>query len=423
MSIRADRLSARRTKRGAFVLVASALCGAAVPPALADADAASARVVVWPRGPGDEVAGLDAVVRAAGFEPVSIDPIRDRLRALGDRANADETAALDAIQAALAAARASYLQQDGAAMAAVLEQAEAAALPVLAQPRHVAVLWELQFQRGLAELSRRDLDAARARFAFALALDETRAPRRELYGPAVVRAFAEVADAQVRIPPRPTALQIEPRDARVAIDGLPVIDNAAPRSLRPGLHAVAVAAPGYRGQAAIVEVRSGAAIRLALAPAAGDAVERLGAAWGAGTADAGTESGRRALAAVAAALGAPAALVVDVDRARGDAGARVIAPHEASPIERRATAAAAAEAALAHLAADGSIRRPAGGVHRPPAGGTGRSPAAGAKTTSVLRTWWFWTAVGGVAAAAGVGVGLAIDARRDPMIRILPPAP
>src|SRR5262245_51737766 len=80
------------------------------------------------------------------------------------------------------------------------------------------------------------------------------------------------------------------------IDGVPVIDNAAPRELRPGLHAIVVAAPGHRGHAAIIEVRSGEAIQIALAPAPGDAVERLGAAWAAGAADVGTESGRRAIA-------------------------------------------------------------------------------------------------------------------------------
>jgi hypothetical protein len=397
-------------------------------PALARA---GARVAVWPQDPDDDVSGVEAAVRGAGFEPISIDRVRDRLRAQGDRATAAEAAALDAIQAALAAARDSYLRQDFAAMATALEQAEAAALPVIAQPRHAAVLWELELQRGLAELRRRDLDAARARFALALALDEGRAPRRELYGPDVARAFTEVADARAQIPPRPTPLRIEPRDARVAIDGLPVIDNAAPRALRPGLHVVAVTAPGYQGQAAIVELRSGAVIQIALAPAAGDAVERLGAAWAAGAADAGTESGRRAIADVVAELGAAAAIVVDVDRARGAAGARVIAvaSREASAIEHRPTAAAAAAAALAHLAADGSIRRDGGGIGAAGDGGRGRG-GAGAReggggrrsSGSVLRSWWFWTAVGGVA-VVGVGAGLAIDSTRDRTIRVLPPGP
>jgi hypothetical protein len=373
-------------------------------------------VVIWPHDPGDDVAGVDAVVREAGFEPVSIDRIRSRLRALGDRAAAAESAALDAVQDALAAARARYLAQDAAAMAAVLAQAEQAALPVVAQPHHVAVLWELELQRGLAELSRRELDAARARFALALALDEGRAPRRELYGPAVARAFAEVADARAQIPPRPTPLRIEPPDARVVIDGLPVIDNAAPRMLRPGLHIVAVTAPGYRGQAAIVEVAPGAAIQLSLAPAGGDAVERLGAAWAAGTADAGTASGRRAIAAVAAELGAAAVLVVDVDRARGDASARVIAGDETSAALRRATPAAAAAAALAHLAPDGVVIRDGGGPE-----GRQRAGRGAGGSGSVLRSWWLWAAVGGVAAAAAVGV--VIDSQRDRTIRILPPAP
>ncbi len=405
-------------------LIAAALvCGALAATAEA-APAGAVRVAVWPRGPGDDVAGVEAAVRAAGFEPVSIDRARDRLRELGDRAAAAEAAALDAVQAALAAARASYLAQDGAAMAAALEQAEAAALPVLAQPRHAGVLWELELQRGLAELVRRDPDAARARFAFALALDEGRAPRRELYGPAVARAFAEVADARAQIPPRPTPLRIEPRDARVVIDGVPVIDNAAPRTLRPGLHAVAVTAPGYRGHAAIAEVRSGAAIQIVLAPAAGDAVERLGAAWAAGAADAGTESGRRAIAAVAAELGAAAVVVVGADRTRGEATARVIAADEASAAERRATAAAAAAAALAHLSPGGTIRRdgsvgPVGpGGPGGPGGGGGEG---GRRSRSVLRSWWLWTAIGGL--AVGVGAGLAIDAMRERTIRVLPPPP
>src|SRR6185369_16455624 len=98
------------------------------------------RVAVWPRGPDDDMAGVDAAVRGAGFEPVGFERVSGRLRARGDRAIADEAAALDAIQAALAAARDSYLRQDFAAMAAGLEQAEAAALPVIAQPRHAGVL-------------------------------------------------------------------------------------------------------------------------------------------------------------------------------------------------------------------------------------------------------------------------------------------
>lgn len=148
-----------------------------------------------------------------------------------------------------------------------------------------------------------------------------------------------------------------------------------------------VTAPGYPGQAAIVEVAPGGAIRLSLAPAGGDAVERLGAA---------------------------AAIVIDVDRARGDAGAQAIAGGETSGVVRRATAAAAAAAALSQLAPDGSIRRD-GGRRR-----DGRG-ASGSGSSSVLRSWWLWAAVGGVAAA--VGVGIAIDSQRERTIRILPPAP
>ena len=407
-------MSPTRPRLCAAVVAVAALVAAGAGPARAG----GARVLVWPQDPSDDVAGVDAAVRGAGFEPVSIEPVRERLRTQGERALADEAAALDAVQAALAAARESYLRQDGAAMAAALEQAEAAALPVLAQPRHIAVLWELEFQRGLAELLRRAPDAARARFAFALSLDEGRAPRRELYGPAVTRAFAEAADVRAQIPPRPTPLRIEPADARVVIDGLAVIDAAAPRALRPRLHAIAAAAPGYRAQAAIVEVRSGEPIRVALAPAAGGAVERLGAAWAAGALDAGTGAARRAIAYVAAELGAAAAVVIDMDRGRGEVAARVIGPREAGPVERRPTAAAAAAAALAHLAADGAI-------HAGHVGQAGPATAAGGgggrRSRSVLRSWWLWTAVGAV--AVGVGAGLAIDASREQTIRVLPPRP
>jgi hypothetical protein len=54
-------------------------------------------------------------------------------------------------------------------------------------------------------------------------------------------------------------------------------------------------------------------------------------------------------------------------------------------------------------------------------GGSGGRRAGG----SVLRAWWFWTAIGGVA-AAGIAAGLALDAQRDDgtgTIRVLPPAP
>lgn len=416
--------------RSAIALAAAALClaaGAAVPDAAADARGRGARVAVWPQDPGDDVSGVEAAVRAAGFQPVSIEPVRARLRAAGERASAAEAAALDEVQQALAAARASYLAQDFAAMAAVLAKAELAALGVLAQPRHAAVLWEVQLQRGLAELARGDAAAAKVRFAFALAIDEARTPRRELYGPAVARAFAEVADARPQIPPRPVPLRIEPRDARVAIDGLPVADTAAPRLLRPGLHAVLVTAPGYVSSAAIVELRSGEPLAVSLAPAGGDAVERLGAAWAAGAADAGGETGRRAIAAVVAELGAVAAVVVDVDRGKGEAAARVIEAggaregsegSEGSVVERRATAAAAAAAALAHLAPDGSIR-PEGAAVGGLGAGPGERPGHG---RSLWRSWWFWTAVG--AGVVGLGAaGYVIDAQRDRTIRVLPPAP
>src|SRR5262245_38258469 len=211
---------------------------------IARGDRTRERVVVWPQAPEDNVAAATAVVRDAGHDVVPFAPIGDRLRARGEDAARAEKEVLSAVEAGLAGARGAYLKQDFAGMARGLAAIEAVALPVVARPSHTAVLWELEFQRGLAELARRDAATARKHFTLALELDEQRTPRRDLYGPDVVRAFAEAADARGAVPPRPAAVRATPPDARVVIDGVPVIDNRAPRNVRPGLHVVAAAAPG-----------------------------------------------------------------------------------------------------------------------------------------------------------------------------------
>lgn len=387
---------------------------------LHEASADVRRVVVWPQSPDDDVTGLDAAVREAKLEPVSFDAIRTQLREIGEHATAAESQALDAVQAAFTAARAAYLKQDFTTMADVLGQVEATALPVLAFPRHAAVLWELEFQRGLAELSQNNATGARQRFAFALALDETRVPKREIYGPVVARAFTEAADARAGVPPRPIAIKVTPRDARVVIDGVPIIDNTAPRNLRPGLHVVIASAPGYEPRTLLVELEATQAIGIALAPATGTAVEKIGRTWADGALDPGTDSGRRAIVAAAVEAGADAALVVDVDATRGEATARLLATDagpggnptgfagrgaEGPGIERRPSAATAAAAVFAKLAGEPMIE------HR---NGNGTNPSSG----SVFGSWWLWTAVGVVAIGAGVTI---YATTRDDKIRIHSP--
>jgi len=363
------------------------------------------RIVVWPQRPGADVTGADVVVREAGFGPVTFSPIGERLRHLGERASTAEGEALDAVQSAFAAARANYLKQDFAGMADALERAEAGALPVLALPRHAAVLWELEFQFGLAELSRGNTAGAQRRFAFALELDEQRAPKRELYGPAVVRAFTEAADARTGVPPRPVAIRVTPRDARVVVDGLPVVDNALPRGVRPGLHVAIASAPGYLPRAVLVQLAANQPIELVLEPATGTAVERIGPSWFDGTLDPGTESGRRAIVDAAVEAGGSGALVIDLDRTRNEATARLLLAGDTSPVERRPTASAAAAAVLARLSG------PAGHV---------RIDNGHARHSSVLRSWWLWTAVGVVAAAS---VGVVFATRGDDVVRVHSPSP
>jgi hypothetical protein len=347
------------------------------------------RVLVWPQGPTDGVLGVDQAVRDAGFEPIAF-TLDEQLRALGDAALADENRVLTDVQNALASARAQFLKQDFAGMADTLASAEMAALRVLGQQQHVAVLWELEFQRGLAEHMRNDAAKARLHWAFALALDENRTPKREQYGPNVARAFTEAIDARAGVPPRPVAIRATPKDARAIVDGVPIVDASAPRSLRPGVHVVFATAPGYAASARLIDVDPAKPLEVTLVAAPGSAIDRIGSAWADGTLDPTTESGRRLILDVAAGLGASAVVVVD------DASARLLGDVER--FERRATAAAAVAAVLGETAV---VDKPTNGK------------------SSVLKKWWLWTAVGVVAAA---GVGIAIYATSEDTIRIHSPA-
>jgi hypothetical protein len=356
---------------------------------LAGTAGAAPGVVVWGGGVEDERA-----VAEAGFEPVPFSPIAERLAAARDAAAARETAALDAVEAGLRDVRAAYLEQRFDDMLVALAGLEGDHLDVLSMSEHIAALWDVEFQLGLAYHARRaDGDAARARerFALALAIDGNRRPEKDLYGPRVAAAFADAVAARDAETPRPVRVVPAPADALVVVDGVPVVDRTRPRSLRTGWHVVRAVAPGYDALASLVRVTGG---ELALPlPAAADGI-------GAAEPTPATDSGLRALRAIAGAAGA--AIVVHVERGGGSVRAIVVTRDAVSePIS-------AVVAALARIAPDGSLR--AGGPLPPPP----------PPKPSIWSRWWFWTGVGAIAVGA-IAIGVAASSGGPDHLRVFGP--
>jgi hypothetical protein len=385
-------------------LVLAWVAGVSAGAVRADAPA-RARVLIWPRDGRTDAHGAEAALAARGWTVAPFAAIAARLGELGARADAREGEVLDAVQAGLERARQAYLEQRFDDMIAGLEGLEQEALDVLAQPAHAAVSWELSFQLGLAHHARaavrgggEDRDRARARFGLALALDPARRPLRELYGPDVSAAFAEALSASEAVPPRPVRLEVTPADAAVVVDGAPLPDLGVAaagrvRHLRPGLHVVRAAAPGYQTGAVLVTVDQGRAVRLALHERRdADPLARIDASWSAGSLVPGSVSGQRALAAVAASVGA--AVVVVIDASSGD-GAVTAQALSATRVDAAVQAGSAGEAALLALA------RWHG---RAPVTGAGRS----ARSPAWWQRWWLWAGVGG-AIAAGAAAALLLD--------------
>ncbi len=392
-------------------IVAAVALVAAAGPALAG----EARVLVWPRAPGVDTTEAVAAARDAGFEVVPFAPIADRLTDRGARARAERDAVLDGVQDALAAMRDAYLAQrfDDMAELAARALARAIALP---HDEHVDVLWDLTFQHGVAHVARGDAAGARDAFDLALSLAPNRRPPAGVYGPDVAAAFAAVVTAREAVAARPVRLEVDPADATVTVDGIAVVDPSQPVSLAPGRHAVFARAPGFATRAAVVDTRDGAAVDLRLPRDRGaTAIDRMGAAWARGAVSPELVSGRAAILAVAAEVGAAAVLVVDRDPARGTATVQLLVTSGAVEPLRARTIRDAATAALARLAPDGTLRAGAPPPDAPP------PPPPRTRSSSVLSKWWFWTAVGVVAASA-VTVGI-VAADEPDRIRILAPGP
>lgn len=390
--------------RSVAAVVAAALVAAAAGSALA----APERVLIWPRAPDDPTAAAEKAARAAGAVVVSFSPLATRLADAGAAETERQRQAVESVEAALRQARSEALARRWPEMTKALTAAETAALDVIGQPDQTQTLWELQFQRGLAGVWGGDAAAARARFLLALEIDEARSPSRDLYAPDVLKAFTEAVDARASTPARPLPLRVTPADARVVIDGAPVIDNARSRQLRPGLHVVVATAPGHARFARILDVTGQSTLDIALEPVAGDAATRIGASWSAGQLDPSSRTGRALIAAAAVELRATAALVLDVDADGVAATARLITVDDALPVQNKPSIAAAVRAALASRGL---------GVHA----GLDPGQRDDDDDGSIFRSPWLYLGAGGAVVVAALGY-LLVTYERETIIDVFPPA-
>ncbi len=362
-------------------------------------------------------------LRARGLEVLDFAPIEAALSTASERARAADARALERIEVGLQSAQAAYLAQRFDDMIAALVEIEARHLEVLARAANRALLWEVEFQLGLAYYTRAqpgDQDRADARFALALAVDGERRPLRELYGPQVSAAFAAQLGRRAAIPARPVSVEVSPGDAAVVVDGAALIATggaALTRSLRPGLHVVWAAAPGYAAAAELTSIDTATTVALSLSAHTGEAlIPGLAVDWRDGRLRPDAGAARRALAAVARALGASAIVVVAAPEPAAEARAWRLAAEPAGsgsgPVVR-ASALAAVEAALA-----GDDVGDMGGLAL---GADDPGPAARAKPW--WRRWWVWAGAGAVVAGAGITAALMADRGGSPRWQISVPPP
>lgn len=352
-------------------------------------------MLVWPE---DGSTPETSAVEAAGFEPVDGVGAIAAARATVREQTREQ---LDAVRVDLDRAQALYLEQDYTQMDQVLADAEQRALSLLALPGTCDTLWELEFRRGLAALGERDAAATQARFRLAASLRPGARPDAAFYGPDVAQAFAAAVEAERAAVGSPVGLAIEPADATRIVDCEP-----APRAeikLSLGLHVVWASAPGRVPHAEIVDVARTSTLQVALAtdPRQGvDALAALPAEVSVRMADA---SARAVLLQVADELNVDA--IVALRRDGEDWQAQLHTEDARGKVHREGTQQEAIEAALAELGLDGRVVMVAP-VVAPPVhddGSTTKRP--------LVRKWWFWTVLGGVAATAVV-VGLVVGLGR-----------
>lgn len=395
------------TALGLGLVGGPARASAAAPTAPASTAEAAPTVMVWPGGPDAPVEPAEASLRADGVEVVPQERAREAVAGHRAARAAREQALRERVEAALEAAQAQYLELDFEGAIARLDGAQGEAVAV-ARPGRCEGLWELAFRQGLGRWASGDEADAGARFALALDLDPERRPLGELYGPDVTAAFLRAVQARSARIARPVPLHVAPADATVEID-CHALDAHEP-SLRPGLHAVRVAAPGFRPWAGIVDLSAEAAIDVSLEPLPGadPPAKRWADSTDTDAVDDASISAHALVLELARAQGAEAVLVVE----HGPAGVRVRPWGQGSigAMVERAELELGLRAALRSLGPDGRLRAPAP-VVAPERPGDPRRRPDGKPRRPVARTWWLWTIVGGVATGAALGLGLGLGLR------------
>ncbi len=386
---------------GGAGVVAAAIAMFALAPAAASADQ---RVVLWPKHPDVELEGAAAIAEVEGVALVSLRRVTEAQGEAMARREAREAQALTRLDDALTRARNAYLEQRFADMAELLAEAEERTLSLTTRPERAELLWELQLQRGIAYLYRgEEGDAARAldRFTLCVELDGERRPARETYGPDVSRAFSRAKAERELERPWPLRIDVVPGDARVAIDGRPVIENRRGVMLRPGLHVVHASGAGYRPEARIVRVTRGDELAFELEPDEdGDPMAQAARAWAAGDLAPGTTTGRRALARVAREVGADEAWLIG----EGDDPEVVALAASGEGLARRHTSIAGAADALRSAAGDAAAQ------------------ADLPRSSRFYHRWWVWAGAGAVAAGAAI-TAAALLPREPSRLRVFPPEP
>jgi hypothetical protein len=419
-SLAAVRISAPRGaegRRGAIAVVTALCLALAGGPAWAASPGGAGRsapadderpvVMVWPGEPAAPVDQAEAVLRAEGIEVVPRAPVREAVAGHRAARTEREQAQRERVEEALEVAQARYLELDFEAAIATLDAAQAEAIAV-ARPGRCEGLWELAFRQGLGRWAAGEQADARARFELALALDAERRPLGELYGPDVTAAFLQAVEARSARLARPVPLRVVPTDAAVELD-CRAVDDRAP-SVLPGLHVVRVTAPGFRPWAGVVDLGAEPTIEVVLepVPASREPARRWAEGTDADAVDDGSTSAHAVVLALAHAHGAEAVLVVGHDgegvRVRPWGRDGIGSAVERGELEP------ALRAALGLLDADGELRAPAPSVGRAPIDRDVPGPTS-RRRTPVVRTWWFWTIVGGVAAGTTLGLGLGLGLR------------
>lgn len=364
--------------------------------ALAPSWAGAERILLWPRTPG-QAARAGRISLDKGYTRIPFAPLAARLRAARRRLQERTREALSRVASAREKIQRAYLEQRWDVMVAQVEDLLSRELALLARPAQRDTLWQLQLQAGIAYLYRghdRDEERARERFQLALAIDIGAKPSQALYSPEVTATFAEVRADFTGRTPRPVEIELTPQDAQVTIDGQ-TLGIGSDTVLRPGLHVVLAAAPGFVAQAEEIDTdeRPLAALKL-IAGTQRDSAESLAPVWARGGLQPERESTRRLVWNLARELAVHAVVVCETS----EAGARAwridgkgVQKASAATLEQAVRTALGSHLELASS-------RPT------------ESPTGALSERPFYNQGWFWWSVVGVSVGA-VAVAIATSTR------------